>query len=173
MNSSSSSKFDAIRWICDRQPSLERYVEFGSVPLLHFTLMWNMFEGSLCDASASPAKLKAVANTLAQTILLEKSADREFLDFTKERYWTDGAPSHRFSFLRLRSAAEVDVVINVISGNSANDADVIYGLLLIVYRYRNNTFHGLKEVANVFGSPELFEQSSRFLSIVLDCAGAA
>ncbi|ALT78962.1 hypothetical protein [Paucibacter sp. KCTC 42545] len=162
--------FDAIRWIGERQPSLQRHLGPGSQPLLHFALMWNMFEGELCDSSASSAKLREVAVRLAERGLLAHPSAQAFRQFVEERYWDGEKVTERFAFLRLRSAAENVAVSGVLSGQIAESEGVIHALLLVVYRYRNNTFHGLKEVAEVLGSPELFDQGARFLGAALECA---
>jgi len=169
MPNNSATSFDAIQWIGARQPSLQRYFGEGSQPLLHFALMWNMFEGELCDSAANPAKLKEVSALLAQRGLMTHRSSEAFLKFLQERYWNGKELTGRFQFLRLRSAAEVAVVSEMLSGGTTDPVKVIHALLLVVYRYRNNTFHGLKEIAEVLGGQELFDQSARFLGAALEC----
>jgi hypothetical protein len=164
----SDQPFDAIEWIGARQPSLQRYVGHGSQPLLHFALMWNMFEGELCDASASVSKLRSVADLLAQRELLSHPAATTFVDFVRDRYWANESVTNRFHSLCFRTAHESNAVIAVLSGEAVSTPEIIYAMLLVIYRYRNNTFHGLKEVAEVLGSQELFDQSARFLGAALE-----
>lgn len=170
MLTTTPASFDAIQWIGKRQPSLQRYFDQGSHSLLHFALMWNMFEGELCDSSANSTKLREVSATLAQRGLMTHPTSQGFLKFVQERYWDGKELTGRFQFLHLRSVAEVATVSEMLSGQTTDPPSVAHALLLIVCRYRNNTFHGLKEITEVLGSPELFDQSAKFLSAALECA---
>jgi len=101
-----SSSFNAIDWIGAREPSLQRFLAHDSQPLLHFALMWNMFEGQLCEASASVPKLREVAELLVQRDLSSHPSAVAFLQFIRERYWENNAVTPRFHALRLRSEQE-------------------------------------------------------------------
>jgi hypothetical protein len=162
--------FNALEWIGTRAPSLQRFLGHGSQPLLHFALMWNMFEGQLCEASVSVAKLRKVAELLAQRNLASHPDAISFLQFVRGRYWDNNAVTYRFHALNLRSTQESNAVTAVLSGEATGAAEVIFAQLLVVYRYRNNTFHGLKEIAEVLGSQELFNEAARFLSAALERA---
>ena len=162
--------FDALKWIGERSPSLQRFLRRGLQPLLHFALMWNMFEGQLCDSSVSVQKLREVAITLAQRRFAASPDAKAFLDFIRTRYFADGRVTERFYSLNLRSEHQRNAVFSVLSGATSDPAEAIFAQLLVVYRYRNNTFHGLKEIAEVFGSQVLFDQAARFLGAVLDAA---
>ena len=132
--------------------------------------MWNMFEGELCKTSANVRKLSQVGVLLARRGLMLHSSSKSFLKFVQDRYWNENELTGKFQSLHLRSAAEVAAVSEMLSCKTTDQARVVYALLLIVYRYRNNTFHGLKEIEEVLGSPELFDQSARFLGAVLEHA---
>jgi len=162
--------FDAIEWIGTRAPSLQRFLGHELQPLLHFALMWNMFEGQLCDSSASVPTLEEVAARLAQRGFATHPAAESFKKFIQDRYFTNGTLTDKFHSLRLRSDQERTAVLSAVSGKAENPSDIIFAQLLVVYRYRNNTFHGLKEIAEVFGSQVLFDEAARYLGAVLDVA---
>lgn len=170
MPDTTNHEFDAIVWINNRFTSPNHFTVAAAKPILHFTLMWNVFEGKLCYTQAGPKKLQQIALTLASTDFLKSSTAQGFLTFVRNRYWNNGATDDRFELLRLRTREEKDVVFNVIADRLSNARDVIYALLLVVYRYRNNAFHGIKNPAEVFGSAELFNHSSRFLALAIEYA---
>ena len=163
-----NSSFDAIDWMVGRQPGLARYLRFDPQPLLHFALMWNMFEAEVCDCSASVTKLRTVANTLASRDFAGHPQAVSFLTFLRERYWAKTGPTDYMFGLRFRTEEERCLVSEVLSAQKPSPPESIFAQLLVVYRYRNNTFHGLKSIAEIFGSSILFDQSARFLAAALE-----
>jgi hypothetical protein len=78
------------------------------------------------------------------------------LEYFRNRYFSHGEFTYHFNALNFRSADRRPIVERVLSGASHNAGDVMIALLLIVYRLRNNLFHGVK------WGDELREQEANF-----------
>ena len=168
MNAPVNVPFNAVEWIARQQPSLRRFVLSEHHPLLHFALMWNIFEGEACECSASIDKLRRVAETLAARQFATHHQAVAFMAFLRSRYWRDKGLTTRFVALRFRTPKEEELVSRVLGREATSAADTIFAQLLVVYRYRNNTFHGLKTITDIFGSAELFDESARFLAATME-----
>ena len=57
---------------------------------------------------------------------------------------------------------------SVLTGGTNEPAEVAVGVLIIVYRFRNNLHHGLKWAYGIQGQREKFEQSNAVLTGVME-----
>lgn len=66
------------------------------------------------------------------------------LAYFRERYFANGAFTHHFAHLHLRPADQPDLVRSVLDGSNNDPRDRLLAALMIVWRFRNNLFHGEK-----------------------------
>ena len=66
------------------------------------------------------------------------------LAYFRRRYFANGGFTHHFPHLNLRSADYPDLVQAVLDGSNNDPRDRLLVLLMIVWRLRNNLFHGEK-----------------------------
>lgn len=59
----------------------------------------------------------------------------------------------------------------VLSGTEANQVKIVHALLLIVYRLRNNLFHGIKDITRIRHQVTNLNTASGFLKNVLLASG--
>jgi len=163
--------FNAVDWMMERHPSLHRSGREQFEHVLHFALMWNMFESSVCNQSASLQALEAAVDELERNNLLGDIEFNSFLSYFQNRYVSNREFTERFPHLRLRSRDREQLVREVLLGNETNPSSVALTCLLIVYRYRNNLFHGIKEIYDIGNQKDLFEQSSMLLAKIMEAKG--
>ena len=66
------------------------------------------------------------------------------LAYSRDRYVADGQFSYHFDYLHLRANDAARLVRRVLTGEDGAPANSAAAVLIIVYRFRNNLFHGLK-----------------------------
>jgi hypothetical protein len=93
---------------------------------------------------------------------------RFYLTCFQKRYLEDGEPNHKFDSLSLERGGDKQLVANVLQGKSTDAADVVKALLLVVYRLRNNMFHGEKYVFTLPPQDENFGVVNGVLATFLD-----
>jgi hypothetical protein len=163
--------FDAVEWMLSRHPGLARNGREQFDQARNFALMWNMFESYVCNQSASVGTIEAAINRLKEDNLLERVDFESYLSFIKDRYTSGDSFTVRFPHLNLRSRDRESLVRDVLLGENNQDKDVALACLIVVFRYRNNLFHGIKEINELGSQSELFERSSRLLAQVLEAKG--
>jgi hypothetical protein len=89
------------------------------------------------------------------------------LDYFVARYVTGGDFTQHHQSLNLR-AKDGAVVNGVLLGNLTRPWERLAAALLIVYRYRNNLFHGPKWEYDVQGQQTNFETATALLIAVLE-----
>ncbi len=128
-----------------------------------FSLLWTVFEGKLLRADANPRALVRLVQKLMGQGLLSREPFVAALNYFQNRYFHNGALGPNFPHLRFSSADQVAIVEPVLSGQSDELEQVVTALLLIIYRLRNNLFHGQKWAYGVRDQRNNFEHASDVL----------
>ena len=127
--------------------------------LYRFTLLWSLFEAQKLKRDASVREIKKKVEQLN----IEENWFQEQLDYFRDRYTSDdGATNDRFSGLRL-STKDADQVRSVLVGSEPDPKEQLISCLTIVYRFRNNFFHGEKWAYELQGQLDNFTNSSNLL----------
>lgn len=129
-----------------------------------FSLIWNVFENKLCRNNFSINRL--------QQDLAHRNIDVNLFDshlsYFKNRYTKNGRFTDLFQNLNLRRNDRQQLVESVLLGTDTNPNNIILALAIIVYRFRNNLFHGLKEMKYIDQQNENFEIANSFLTKLID-----
>lgn len=134
-----------------------------------FSLLWSVFENQVCGTQASPSALVAIPKQLARLGRLDMYPFREALGYFQKRYAHEGSVTHHFEGLRLPAGRPKDAALvkAVVLGENQDPEDVLAGMLLIVYRYRNNLFHGAKWEYGMAGQLDNFMHACDVLMAVM------
>lgn len=72
------------------------------------------------------------------------AAARPVLAYFRQRYFANGQFTRHFAHLHLRPADQPEVVRSVLDGSNDDPRDRLLTVLMVVWRFRNNLFHGEK-----------------------------
>lgn len=111
---------------------------------MHFSLLWSRFE---CRRLAKEANAKGIVSAVKEWSSGGRLTGAEFdswLSYYRERYFQNGNFTQQFRLLKFRSADKETLVKDVISGKKTDIGDCLGALLIIIWRIRNNFFHGEK-----------------------------
>lgn len=135
-----------------------------------FTLLWSAFENQVCGTRASPATLLAIPGRLALREQLHLAPFAEALAYFRDRYWQNGEVTYHFHRLHPDEDGRryIPLLRAVVMGGETDTAKVLQGILLIVYRYRNNLFHGSKWDDGIAGQLDNFRHACNVLMAVMD-----
>lgn len=154
-----ASKESAIDWLKKQNP------DFGNLTLtelntvMHFTLVWSYFEATKLATCASSKSIQAWA----------KKADFNFSKFEssfnyfRNRYFENTESDLNFKGLNFKNNIDKDFVKKNIQNNKQNSTDNVAALLIVVYRLRNNLFHGTKWGNGINGQKENFLYATQAL----------
>ncbi len=96
--------------------------------------------------------------------------DAELVYF-RNRYFADGALTYHFLHLNLRPSDHPELVQAVIEGTNEPPRDRMLALLMIVWRLRNNLFHGAKWAYELRDQRENFRHANGVLMRILERHG--
>ena len=180
-------KFDELAFInscledgISKSLSVETEQKIKSV--LRFAIFWNLLEADILFKNH--VSLWKLENSDLHTKILtnldeeEKSSLNYCILFFSERYcvWTDHNLTCRNNEeenkredykKKLQEIIEKQDEINKQELIENNLEEYLKICLFIVYRLRNNLFHGIKQLSDLTDQNDLFNVANRFLSVVL------
>lgn len=159
MENKSKNAFEISQWIDNYlhiSIDTEEYVE-----VRNFLILWNIFEAKWfkCNFGRNKSNI--------QNIHLASDIVNQTLQYLQRRYITNGSTNERFMKLRLRNN-DMTSVQCVLLGRSNYSCDIIKAIIMIIYRYRNNLFHGEKAIASLPIQKDNFIYANKFLIACLE-----
>jgi hypothetical protein len=138
--------FSAKHWISNNCYGGETLKPEAIEVISDFTLMWNVFEGALCNNHANIQKFERLATAIiAQCVSLPVEI-QDAVRFWSARYLTDRKFNNRFYGLHFRPNNRQEHVEAVLRRETDDPQGQLLAVMIIIYRLRNNLFHGLKQI---------------------------
>ena len=153
----------AIQWLEARVPGFRDLPRADRDALSQFLLLWSYFEASVL---ATKGSAKAIEKQVRQCELEGRLRPEQFrtsLEYFRARYFPGGAESGHFHHLNLRPSDNPELVRRVLGGGSDAPRDTVMAVLIVVLRFRNNLFHGLKWAYEFRAQRDNFEHANSIL----------
>lgn len=150
------------RWINNRYGIQLNENDLKSVR--DFSLIWNIFEGTVCDNNFCISRVEQEINN--RNFSLDEFAPT--LYYFRDRYVSNNQTNQRFEQLHFRDNDRKDFVADVLLGNHTETKHIILALVIIVYRFRNNLFHGLKDIRFIDEQESNFDNANTVLTTILN-----
>jgi hypothetical protein len=158
---------DPNNWLKTNALGYSALKEAEREAIVHFLFLWSLFEARVLDKFASSAKiLSKVHEWSARDRFDPKMFDIELLFFQK-RYFLVDKPTNLFDGLNLRKSDSPKLVREVLSGTDRNPSHCVAVVLIVIYRLRNNLFHGEKWAYEIKGQLENFKHANAALITAL------
>ena len=130
----------------------ERYLE-----VRNFVFLWNVYEREFLENKCSVGKVWSNYGVFEP----EQSVLNEYYAFLVKKY------SSEVLFKRLKLAWDEGTyesdVKSIISKTSPSSNEKMKVCMLIIWRYRNNLFHGGKEISYIWKQGIIFREANKFL----------
>ena len=144
-------------------PDFEGLPDEEKQEISSFTWLWSTFEGKHCRTNANPDKL----NRFAESHPINCADVDQAWDYFHERYLTGEDAVDRFDHLMGNRNGAIRAGIYEGLKDTASEGNKLKALLFIVYRLRNNLFHGVKGQYGFVDQLENFQHANK-LGAVLD-----
>lgn len=122
-----------------------------------FALLWNLFEDLLCNNNANIPKIDTLIDGH-----IGKFNESDYQDTFEYFYNRYKSSEERFNALRLR-ATQKNLVKKVLNDEFTDENNKLKFIMAIIYRFRNNLFHGEKDMRYIRLQKENFNQTNDFL----------
>ena len=136
-----------------------------------FTLMWNIFEGVVCHNHADIRAFEMLAEKIAQRVSLPAEIE-DGVRFWMSRYIAGAEFNHLFKDLYFRPNDRREHVEAVLRREKNDPCSQLLAVMIIIYRLRNNLFHGLKEIRTLNDQVSNLTMACRTLAAILQVSQA-
>lgn len=159
------------QWLEERAPGFKNLPDADRRVIFDFSFLWSLFEAQIMENFARADRIREKVDAWAADGTLEAAQYDLQLAYFRNRYFADGALTHHFPYLDLRPADHPALVQAVIEGANDDPRDRMLALLMIVWRLRNNLFHGAKWAYQLRDQRENFTQANSVLMRMLEQHG--
>lgn len=152
----------AFEWLQQHAPGMPQLTAAERAAISDFSIFWSLFESFALDNSASAERILRTTRSWCDSGNLTAQTFAPHLDYFRGRYFQNGLETAHFAHLNLRGNDMIDLVRRVLQGQSEGVAQDSAVALIVVYRFRNNLFHGMKWEYALQGQLENFFTRTRF-----------
>lgn len=131
-------------WLNSNVPGFSDLEDKERCAIADFLLLWSLFESKFLDTNGNSKRIRDAVEAWNKAGKLDVGTFDQELAYFRDRYYKDGNLSNHFEQLRLRNSDFKPMVQAVIDGSNDDPQACLASMLIIVYRYRNNLFHGEK-----------------------------
>jgi hypothetical protein len=158
---------NAIEWLNARPTGFDALSHDERTRIAEFSVLWTYFEASVFARNTSNQKIIDLAAEMAANHQLDPQRIAPAANYFRTRYVNDGVLTHHYEHLRLSGKFEPRVRAMLLQKANA-PAELLSASLLIVFRYRNNLFHGEKWAYGVQGQLHNFDTAIDLMQVVMD-----
>ena len=159
---------DPTVWLEKNVPSFVLLPEPERAAIKDFAVLWTIYEGQVLDTSGNAETIIGAAKKLKSQGRLSLDPLWLAIEYFTRRYFDGVELTSAFHDLDFRRNDRQDLVENVLRGNTKDDADILSAILIIIYRLRNNFFHGKKWSYGMIDHFDNFHNANEILMAVVD-----
>lgn len=148
---------NVMGWLEQQEMGFSQVEDHERRIIMEFSLLWSLFECKVLETDASIPKIKEATQHWPVAVLLKEDSFTGALAYFRERYVSDNEFTSNFYGLNLQSPKDKVLVERVLQKSpNLTDWEEVVGILIIIYRLRNNLFHGVKWAYSLQGQHDNF-----------------
>lgn len=157
-----------VDWLCKNALGFEELPQTDRDAIMNFVFLWSLFESEVLGTNATARSIVKLSTEWEKNEQLKAEALADYLKYLQQRYVEEGQFTQHFDGLHLRVNDHSELVKAVLKGERAKVGEIAAALLIVVYRLRNNLFHGVKWAYGIRDQLDNFTNANSLLMLVLD-----
>lgn len=159
---------EGVAWLENKVPEFGNLKNEEKSEIIDFCMLWSFFEGTRLNEKANNNSIREFVYKFERGgYILELSID-EFVNYFTNRYIQNGVFTDHYNGLHLNLSGNPKEVVQMLTNHNATTAVKLIGCLFIIYRFRNNLFHGVKWQYNFRGQLANFNYANRLLKKLMN-----
>lgn len=160
---------ETMSWLERNVPEFSQLGENERAAIYDFSLLWSLFEGSALNCQCNVLGIRRFAENSDNRIRLNDIDLNPYVSYLRQRYYVDDSPTEYFSHLNIKRSGSPEEVIEMLSNINCTNKVQLIGCLVVIFRLRNNLFHGEKWKYQLHGQLDNFQRANIFLRNLMDC----
>jgi hypothetical protein len=158
----------SLKWLRAHVPGFGAVSHAELQAIRDFSLLWSFFEAQVFPNSANAGAIYEAAQRWGNTGDLDDDPYGAQIAYFRDRYWLNGDFTFHFHDLRFRKHDQGPLVRAVLEGSENTLIARAATVFIVIYRYRNNLFHGAKWANGLAGQLGNFRQANAALMMALN-----
>ncbi len=158
-----------MNWITQKVPEFSQLRDDEREAVNDFSFLWSLFEGSVLNCHCNVDKIRRFVRNLEQTNRLATISMSPYVGYLRNRYYVDGTLTNHYQHLHIARSGNPSEVVQMLCNENSSHSIQLIGCLVVIFRLRNNLFHGEKWRYRLQGQLYNFQQANQFLRNVMDC----
>jgi hypothetical protein len=161
----------SIQWLLAKAPGFGDLTGEERSAIVDFSLLWSLFEARILHNAGNANSIRAVVDAWHEAGTLQTEAYDQQLAYFRQRYFANGAFTYHFDHLHLRPNDQLPLIRSVIDGSNNDPSCRVATVFIVILRYRNNLFHGMKWQYQLAGQLDNFTNANNALMTALEHHG--
>jgi hypothetical protein len=149
-----------LAWLEKSVPGFDLLSEQEKEAITNFSLLWSLYEGTILNTEGNANAIIRAVTSLKNRGKLRLEPFGAAIEYFVQRYYDGTSLTYAFHELHLRSNDHRELVERVVRHQSLDDAEILSAVLIVVFRLRNNFFHGVKWVYGIKGQLDNFRYAN-------------
>jgi len=158
---------ETLEWLSIKAPGFASLSVEERDAIDDFSFLWSLFEGKVMNGRCDVPRIRSYVESLEHENCLNALDSDQYIGYLRNRYYRDGNETHYFQGLHLERSGNPEEVPEALSNLEATKSLKVSGCLIIIFRLRNNLFHGEKWQYDLEGQLENFTQANLFLKSLM------
>jgi hypothetical protein len=160
-----------MQWLLARAPGFSDLTAEERSAIIDFSLLWSLFEARILNNAGSANRISRVVASWHEGGTLQAEAYEPQFEYFRHRYFANGNFTYHFENLHLRPNDHTLLVRSVLDGSNSDPPSRVATVFIVIFRYRNNLFHGTKWQYALAGQLENFANANAALMTALEHHG--
>lgn len=161
----------SMNWLRERAPGFGQLSKQECDAITDFSLLWALFEARILSHEGNAGQIGAVIDQWSIEGALRAESYAQELAYFRQRYFAAGEATYHFEHLNLRRNDQPMLVRAVLDGSNSVPRDCMFAILIIILRFRNNLFHGIKWNYGIADQLQNFTTANNVLMKLLEHHG--
>lgn len=137
-------------------------------PILHFSLLWNLFENTYFTDEIHLNPLRLISLSEISFEELDDVIIDSLFDFFKSRYLDNNQTNNKFNLLQIHQST-IQFCSDILHASNPTKQEKVKFLFVVIHRFRNNLFHGRKHPKTLNIYKDVFYKINKFLMHFIEC----
>jgi len=158
---------ETLDWLSNKVPGFANLSAEERDAIDDFSFLWSLFEGKVMERRCDLPRIRNYVQQLEAQGGLDILEVEQYVGYLRKRYFRDGDVTGHYYGLNLGVHNNAEEFLETLKEENAPKAVKVIGCLIVIYRLRNNLFHGEKWLYNLEGQLDNFTQANIFLKSLM------
>lgn len=159
---------ETAAWLARKVPEFAQLQDNEKDAIYDFSLLWSLFEGIKLNCNCNVNEIRQFVAEIGQRGRLGGVNLDHYVSYLRNRYYVNGNYTDHYANLHIERSGNPDEVLAMLCNEECSSAVQLIGCLVVVFRLRNNLFHGEKWQYQIQGQLDNFRHANEFLRYLMD-----